>query len=157
MRFGFELVEAIRAVWPEDRPLFARLSCQDGKGGHWDLDDTLQFAQGLKARGVDLIDCSSGGINGPLTLAAVPRLPGYHVPFAEAVRREVGIVTMGPGLITEARQAEAILQQGAIRFDLYGPRIDVESELAGACRTNTGCARLFRHVARWLRVVAQTT
>ncbi|PON19002.1 NADH:flavin oxidoreductase / NADH oxidase [Candidatus Entotheonella serta] len=112
MRFGFELVEAIRAVWPEDRPLFARLSCQDGKGGHWDLDDTLQFAQGLKARGVDLIDCSSGGINGPLTLAAVPHLPGYHVPFAEAVRREVGIVTMGPGLITEARQAEAILQQG---------------------------------------------
>lgn len=97
IRFGFELVEAIRAVWPEDRPLFARLSCQDGKGGHWDLDDTLQFAQGLKARGVDLIDCSSGGINGPLTLAAVPRLPGYHVPFAEAVRREVGIVTMGPG------------------------------------------------------------
>ncbi|WP_256868416.1 NADH:flavin oxidoreductase/NADH oxidase [Candidatus Entotheonella palauensis] len=112
MRFGFELVEAIRAAWPEDRPFFARLSCQDGQGGHWDLADTLQFAQGLKERGVDLIDCSSGGINGPLTLSVVPRLPGYHVPFAEAVRREVGILTMGPGLITEAHQAEAILQGG---------------------------------------------
>ncbi len=116
MRFGFELVEALRAVWPYDRPLFARLSCVDGEGGHWDLSDTIAFAKGLKQRGVDVIDCSSGGINGPLTLARVPRVPSYHVPFAEAVRREVGILTMGPGLITEAQQAEAILAQG--RSDL---------------------------------------
>ena len=116
MRFGFELVEAVRAVWPEDRPLFARVSCVDGEGGHWDLSDTIVFAKGLKQRGVDLIDCSSGGINGPLTLSVVPRASGYHVPFAETVRREVGIMTMGPGLITEAQQAEATLVQG--RSDL---------------------------------------
>ncbi|MCZ6875068.1 MAG: NADH:flavin oxidoreductase/NADH oxidase [bacterium] len=112
MRFGFELVEAIRAVWPADRPLFARLSCVDGEGGHWDLSDTIAFASGLKARGVDLIDCSSGGINGPLTLSVVPRAAGYHAPFAETIRRQVGIMSMGPGLITEAQQAEDILVQG---------------------------------------------
>lgn len=116
MRFGFELVEAVRAVWPTDRPLFARLSCVDGEGGHWDLADSIAFAKGLKARGVDLIDCSSGGINGPLTLSVVPRAPGYHIPFAESIRREVGIMSMGPGLITEAQQAEDILVQG--RSDL---------------------------------------
>ncbi len=116
MRFGFELIEAVRAIWPSDRPLFARLSCLDGAGGHWDLDDTIAFATGLKQRGVDVIDCSSGGIRGPLTLSVVPRVPGYHVPFAETVRRVVGIMTMGPGLITEARQAEDILAQG--RSDL---------------------------------------
>lgn len=116
MRFGFELIEAVRDVWPQDRPLFARVSCVDGEGGHWDLADTIAFAAGLKERGVDLIDCSSGGINGPLTLALVPRVPGYHIPFAEAVRREVGIMTMGPGLITEAQHAEDILAQG--RSDL---------------------------------------
>ncbi len=79
MRFGFELVEALRAVWPRDRPLLARLSCLDGEGGKWDLPDTLAFAQGLKERGIDVIDCSSGGINGPLTWHR-PTL-GYHVPF----------------------------------------------------------------------------
>jgi 2,4-dienoyl-CoA reductase-like NADH-dependent reductase (Old Yellow Enzyme family) len=78
------------------------------------MDDTLRLARELKARGVDLVDCSSGGIDGPLTLALVPRAPGYHVPFAERIRREVGIATMAPGLVTEARQAEAYLQEGKV-------------------------------------------
>jgi 2,4-dienoyl-CoA reductase-like NADH-dependent reductase (Old Yellow Enzyme family) len=112
MRFGLEVVEAVRRVWPQDRPLFFRVSSVDGEGGHWSMDDTVSLARELKARGVDLVDCSSGGINGPLTLAIVPRMPGYQVPFAARVRAEAGIATMAVGLITEPRQAEAILQDG---------------------------------------------
>ncbi len=88
MRFALELIEAVREAWPKDRPLFFRVSCVDGKGGAWELDDTVALAKELKARGVDVIDCSSGGIEGPLTLSVVPRVPGYHVPFADRIRRE---------------------------------------------------------------------
>jgi 2,4-dienoyl-CoA reductase-like NADH-dependent reductase (Old Yellow Enzyme family) len=116
MRFCLELIEAVRAAWPSDRPLFFRASCVDGTGGGWELDDTVALAHELKARGVDVIDCSSGGIEGPLTVAVVPRAPGYHVPFAERIRRDAGILTMAVGLITEAAQAESYLAAG--RCDL---------------------------------------
>jgi 2,4-dienoyl-CoA reductase-like NADH-dependent reductase (Old Yellow Enzyme family) len=112
MRLALEIVEAVRRVWPEDRPLFFRVSAVDGKGGHWDLKDTVALAAALKLRGVDVVDCSSGGISGPLTTTIVPRVPGYQVPFAERVRREAGIRTMAVGLITEPTQAEDILRQG---------------------------------------------
>jgi 2,4-dienoyl-CoA reductase-like NADH-dependent reductase (Old Yellow Enzyme family) len=111
MRFGLELVEAVRAALPDETPLLVRVSCVDGGG--WTLPDTLALAAGFKARGVDLLDCSSGGIEGPLTLHLVPRVPGYHVPFAEAVLRQTGLPTMAVGLITEARQAEGYLRAGA--------------------------------------------
>ena len=116
MRFGLELIEAVRDAWPADRPLFFRASCVDGAGGGWDLDDTTVLAHELKARGVDVLDCSSGGIEGPLTLHLVPRVPGYHVPFAEHIRRQAGIPTMAVGLITGAVQAEGYLRDG--RCDL---------------------------------------
>jgi len=89
MRFGLELIEAVREAWPVDKPLLVRVSCVDGSGGGWSIEDTVVFAAELKQRGVDLIDCSSGGINGPLTLSVVPRDAGYHIPFAECVRRDV--------------------------------------------------------------------
>lgn len=110
MRFGLELIEKVRDAWPADRPLLVRVSCVDGGG--WTLEDTIAFATELKQRGVDLLDCSSGGIEGPLTLHLVPRVPGYHVPFAEAVLKATGLPTMAVGLITDARQAEAYLQDG---------------------------------------------
>ena len=112
MRFCLEVVEAVRAAWPSEQPVFFRTSCIDGKGGAWDIDDTVRLARELKERGVDVVDCSSGGIEGPLTLSLVPRVPGYHIPFAERIRRETGIATMAPGLVTEARQAEDYLQDG---------------------------------------------
>ncbi|MBI0538597.1 NADH:flavin oxidoreductase/NADH oxidase [Roseomonas sp. KE2513] len=108
MRFGHELIEAVRAAWPQELPLFFRVSCVDGGG--WGMDDTVVLAAELKARGVDVLDCSSGGIEGPLTLHLVPRVPGYHVPFAERIKRETGIPTMAVGLITDAQQAEGYLQ-----------------------------------------------
>jgi len=113
MRFALELTEAVRAAWPADKPLFFRCSVVDGKGGHWDMDDTVALAKELKQRGVDFIDCSCGGLEGSSRLPAVPRhLPGYNVVYSEHVRREANIPTIVVGMITEPEQAEAILRAG---------------------------------------------
>lgn len=112
MRFGLEVAETVRAAWPQDKPLFFRVSAVDGKGGLWGLDDTVALARELKARDIDLVDCSSGGISGDSDMALVPRVPGYQVPYASRVRREADIMTIAVGLITEPNQAEAVLQEG---------------------------------------------
>ena len=112
MRFAFEITETVRAVWPNDRPLFFRCSATDGPGGQWTIDDTIILARELSNRGVDVITCSSGGIGGPINTEIVPRTPGYHVAYAERVRHETGIKTVAVGLITEARHAEQILRAG---------------------------------------------
>jgi len=112
MRFALEITETVRAVWPNDRPLFFRCSATDGPGGQWTIDDTIILARELSNRGVDVITCSSGGIGGPINTEIVPRTPGYHVAYAERVRHETGIKTVAVGLITEARHAEQILREG---------------------------------------------
>ena len=112
MRFPLQIVDTVRAVWPKDRPLFFRVSALDGDGGVWDLDDTVTLARGLREHGVDVVTCSSGGINGPLNMAIVPRTPGYQVPYAARVKREAGVLSCAVGLITEPAQAEAVLQAG---------------------------------------------
>ncbi len=133
MRFALEIVEAARAVWPQDRPLFFRLSATDGPQGQWSMDDTVAFSRELSQRGIDVITCSSGGIGGPINNDIVPRVPGYHVPYAERVRREVGIKSLAVGLITEARHAEQILQTGQVdlialaRELLYNPHWPVHA------------------------------
>jgi 2,4-dienoyl-CoA reductase-like NADH-dependent reductase (Old Yellow Enzyme family) len=116
MRFALELTEAVRSAWPKEKPLWFRVSAVDGDGGAWRMDDTVTLARELKARGVDVISCSSGGINGPLNMAIVRRTPGYQVPYAGRVRREAGIATCAVGLITEPVHAEDILQQGQADF-----------------------------------------
>jgi 2,4-dienoyl-CoA reductase-like NADH-dependent reductase (Old Yellow Enzyme family) len=112
MRFPLEVVEAVRAAIPEATPLFVRVSAVDGTAEGWNMDDTIVFARELKARGVDILDCSSGGLTGSATAGPVTRAPGFQVPYAARVRAEVGLGTMAVGLILEAAQAEAILQQG---------------------------------------------
>jgi 2,4-dienoyl-CoA reductase-like NADH-dependent reductase (Old Yellow Enzyme family) len=111
MRFALEVTEAVRAVWPQDRPLFFRCSATDGPEG-WTVDDTIVLSRELRDRGVDVITCSSGGISGPINTAIVPRHPGYHVAYSDRVRREAGIKTVAVGLITEAHHAEQILRDG---------------------------------------------
>lgn len=113
MRFALEVTEAVRAVWPKDRPLFYRTSAVDGVDGGVTIEDTVALAKALKTRGVDVIDCSSGGIRGSSTLAVGRTRPklGFQVPHAERVRREADIKTMAVGLIVEAHQAEEILQR----------------------------------------------
>jgi 2,4-dienoyl-CoA reductase-like NADH-dependent reductase (Old Yellow Enzyme family) len=112
MRLPLEIVEAVRAEMPDTMPLFVRVSSVDGTVEGWNMDDTVVFARELKARGVDVIDCSSGGISGAATAAQVTRSLGFQVPFAERVRKEAEIPTMAVGIILEAEQAEAILQNG---------------------------------------------
>ena len=116
MRFPLRVARAVRdAVGPEVI-LSVRLSCVDGLEGGWMLDDSVVLARKLKTLGVDFIDCSSGGIQGsatnPAGRIAVPRGPGFQVPFAERIRRDADIPTIAVGLITDPQQAETILQQG---------------------------------------------
>ena len=108
-RFLREVVDAVRAVWPERLPLLVRISATDWVEGGWTVEDSVALARDLKGRGVDLIDCSSGG---NAAHATIPLGPGYQVPFAERVRRDAGVMTGAVGLITEAQQAEQILQSG---------------------------------------------
>jgi 2,4-dienoyl-CoA reductase-like NADH-dependent reductase (Old Yellow Enzyme family) len=111
-RFPLEVAEAIRGVWPRTKPLFVRVSAVDGIDGGWTMDDTVAYARELKARGVDVIDCSSGGLFGSATAARVKRSWGFQVPYAERVRREAGIMSMAVGLIIDPIRAEEILQKG---------------------------------------------
>ncbi len=112
MRFPLEVAEALRETWPQDKPVFLRVSAVDGVEGGWNMDDTVTYAKELKARGIDVIDCSSGGVFGSATAARIKRSWGFQVPYAERVRREAGIKTMAVGLIIDPLFAEDILQQG---------------------------------------------
>ena len=116
MRFALEVAEVVRDAWPRDKPLFFRVSSVDGEGGMWDLDDTVALSKELKARDIDLVDCSSGGISGDSKMPMIPRIEQFQAGFAERVRREADIMTIAVGGITEAQQAEGILQSG--RADL---------------------------------------
>ena len=128
MRLALEVAEATRAAWPESKPLFFRISSVDGFEGGWEMEDSVELARELKALGVDVIDCSSGG-NSPrgATAAGVPRTRGFQVPYAAQIRKEVGIMTQAVGLILDGPQAEEILQSGSAdliaigREALYDP------------------------------------
>ena len=108
-RLLLRIVAAVREAWPPPRPLFVRVSATDWAPGGWDIDECVELARWLKRDGVDLIDCSSGGA---VPHVSIPVGPGYQVPFAARIRRESGIATGAVGLITDARQAEAILERG---------------------------------------------
>ena len=108
-RLVCEVVTAVRRVWPESAPLFLRISATDWIDGGWDLAQSVQLAKLVGPLGVDLIDCSSGGISPG---AKIPVRSGYQVPFAGEIRRQTGLLTGAVGLITTAAQAHAILQEG---------------------------------------------
>lgn len=112
MRLCLEVVETVRSVWPPDRPVFMRVSAVDGINSQWSMDDTVTLLRAAKDRGAEVVTPSSGGISGATAANVVPRLPGYHVDYAERIRRETGLKTIAVGLITEAQQAEEILQKG---------------------------------------------
>ncbi|SVK37476.1 NADH:flavin oxidoreductase/NADH oxidase [Luteibacter aegosomatis] len=109
MRFPLEVVQAVRAIWPQDKPLFVRVSAVDGLREGMSIEDTIVFAHRLKALSVDIVDCSSGGI---APRYEYPSSYGYQVPYAQKVRSEVGIGTAAVGLIVNGRQAEAIVESG---------------------------------------------
>jgi len=109
IRFLLETIEAVRAIWPERLPLWLRISATDWKAGGWTSDDSVRLAAELVARGVDLIDCSSGGLAPD---AKIQLGPGYQVPFSEKIRRETGILTGAVGMITDPQQGEQIIASG---------------------------------------------
>jgi 2,4-dienoyl-CoA reductase-like NADH-dependent reductase (Old Yellow Enzyme family) len=108
-RLCLEVVDAVREVWPERLPVFVRLSCTDWVAGGWDIEQSVELARRLRERGVDLVDCSSGGA---VPHAEIPIAPGYQVPFAERVKREAKIPTGAVGLITTPMQADDIIRRG---------------------------------------------
>lgn len=109
MRFPLEVFAAVRRIWPEAKPLGVRISASDWIEGGWDLAQSTAFARQLKTLGCDWIDASSGGLAPEQKITPGP---GFQVPFAEAIRKEVGIPTIAVGLITEPRQAEEIVAAG---------------------------------------------
>ncbi len=125
LRFPLEVFDAVRAAWPAHKVLGMRISATDWVEGGWDLDQTLVLAAELKARGCDYLHVSGGGLS---PKQQVPLGPGYQVPFARRIKQETGLTTIAVGLITEAKQAEAILAEGSAdlvalaRGMLYDPR-----------------------------------
>ncbi|WP_405442390.1 NADH:flavin oxidoreductase/NADH oxidase [Streptomyces avidinii] len=117
-RFALEVVDAVRAVWPEELPLFFRISATDWlEEDGWTADETVRFAQLLSAHGVDLLDVSTGGL---APHVKIPVGPGYQVPFAARVKDETSLPVAAVGLITEPEQAEKILANGEADAVLLG-------------------------------------
>ena len=112
-KIAIDIATEIRKFWPIKKPLFFRLSCIDRVEGGIEIDDTLELSSLLKAAGVDLIDCSSGGIKGPNSLFSLasqePPKPGFQVPFSEKIKKECDLLTMAVGLILKPEQADQII------------------------------------------------
>lgn len=107
-RLPLRIAKTIRDIWPQSWPVFARISATDWVNGGWDLEQSIQLAQWLKDIGIDLVDCSTGGL---VLDATIPAAPGFQVPFAAAIRQDAKIPTAAVGLITEPAQAEQILAE----------------------------------------------
>ena len=107
-RFLLEITDAVREVWTDEKPLFVRVSASDWVDGGWDIEESVELAKVLKTKGVDLIDCSSGG-NSPRQ--KIPVSPLYQTPFAERIKKEAGIMTGAVGLITTTEQCESIISK----------------------------------------------
>lgn len=112
VRMLLHVVDGVRAVWPPHKPLFVRLSCIDGAPSGWSMQDTLSLVRMLRRGGVDLIDCSSGGIDESPATKGLSTKYGFQADLAETVRRETGIPTAAVGLIVHPHQAEQILKDG---------------------------------------------
>ena len=125
MRYPLDVFDAVRASFPDNKPVGIKVSATDWVEDGWDLAQTIEYARELKKRGVDWIDVSSGGVS---PLQKIPLGPGYQVPLAHALKQATGVTTMAVGLITEAAQAEEIVASGKAdmvalaRGMLYDPR-----------------------------------
>jgi 2,4-dienoyl-CoA reductase-like NADH-dependent reductase (Old Yellow Enzyme family) len=121
IRLLLDTTRAVRKIWPDNLPLAVRISAIDWKEGGWQIEDSIALAKLLKAEGVDLMDCSSGG---GVPDAKIAVKPGYQVPFAEEIRREAGIATAAVGFITEPKQADDIVCNGRADVVLLPTRRD---------------------------------
>jgi 2,4-dienoyl-CoA reductase-like NADH-dependent reductase (Old Yellow Enzyme family) len=122
-RFLLDTARAVRRVWPDKLPLAARISAIDWKEGGWDIEQSIALAKLLKAAGVDLMDCSSGGV---VPDAKITVVPGYQVPFAEKIRHGANIATAAVGFITEPKQANDIVRNGQADVALLARQMMVD-------------------------------
>jgi len=159
MRFAIEVAAETRRCWPDDKPLFVRISAVDDSG--WEIGDSVELARRLKAVGVDIIDCSTGGIGNYTHVSTSPHVGyGYQVEHAEYVRAEAGIMTMAVGHIIHADQAEAILQGGRAdlvaigREMLHNPNWPIDA--AQKLGVESGFAQAPPPYAYWLEKRAQS-
>ncbi|HSW19251.1 MAG TPA: NADH:flavin oxidoreductase/NADH oxidase [Ramlibacter sp.] len=113
MRFPLEVVEAVRGVWPADKPLFFRISATDAAPEGWNVEDSVALAASLRRLGVDVVDCSSGGLSAPQASTGLPRGLGFQVPLAAEIRNRAPIATMAVGLIVLPDQANAVVASNA--------------------------------------------
>ena len=116
IRLTLEVLEAVQSEWPENLPLFVRISATDWAEGGWNIEESVKLSQILKEKSVDLIDVSSGGL---VSYQQIPIGPGYQVPFAERIKKETGILTGAVGLITDSSQAEEIIADGKADLVLF--------------------------------------
>lgn len=117
MRLPLHVAREVRALWPQHLPVFVRISATDWMDGGWDIAQSIVLVQALKKCGIDLIDCSTGGL---VSNAMIPVAPGFQVPFSARIRAEVGIATGAVGLITDAQQADAVITSGEADVVLLG-------------------------------------
>ena len=156
MTLPLEVIARVRAVWPQDKPLFVRVSAVDGVEGGVTIEDTIAFAREAKAHGADVIDCSSGGLMGSATAARIPRGYGFQLPFAKAVREGAEIMTMAVGLIVHPRQAEAVLAQEQAdlvaigREALFDPNWPLHAHLELASSNDGAFAEWPKQYGWWL-------
>jgi 2,4-dienoyl-CoA reductase-like NADH-dependent reductase (Old Yellow Enzyme family) len=149
MRLPLQIVQDVRQIWPEEWPVFVRVSATDHIAGGWTVDDTIAFARDLQKRGVDVVDCSSGGFDG----AALNAFTDYHVPYAARVARATGVRTMAAGLISNPQQAEAVVAEqqvdlvGLAREALIDPNWPVHAAMRLEGRTHS--ATRWPHQAAW--------
>jgi 2,4-dienoyl-CoA reductase-like NADH-dependent reductase (Old Yellow Enzyme family) len=160
VRMLLEVVEGVRTVWPGGKPLFVRLSCIDGVAGGWTIEETFALVRLLRDRGVDLIDCSAGGLAGAVLPPDQPLSYGYQVEFSAAVRRETGMPTAAVGLLVHPSQAEAILATGKAdvvalaRELIYNPNWPMDA--AQKLEDDAGFNVMQRRGAFWLERRAAT-
>jgi 2,4-dienoyl-CoA reductase-like NADH-dependent reductase (Old Yellow Enzyme family) len=157
MRFLIEVTEAVRAHWPETKPLFVRLSVEDRAG--WGPENSVRLAKILKSRGVDVVDCSSGGITDQAPILGNEIKYNYQVPLSDYLRTHAGIMTMAVGLIIHGDQAEEILQNGKADLIAVGREILNNPNWPMDAALKLGAKDVFRNVppqfGYWLRVRAR--
>lgn len=134
MAFPLEVVRRVRAAWPEELPLWVRVSAIDDTDGGRTIEDTVEFARQLKALGVDAVHNSTGGWSQSPGFRSLTPAPGFQVPFAEAVKKEAGIASVAVGLITDAHQAEAIIAEGKADLVAIGRELLVDPNWAHKAR-----------------------
>ena len=138
MNFPIMVTEAVREIWPEEKPLFFRLSCVDHIKGGISIEDSVELVKELKLHGVDVVDCSSGGMSDLSNPTKQSFYPGFQVPYSEKIKNDAEIKSMAVGLITEGQQAENIIKNNQADLVALGREMMSDANWAYRAALNLG-------------------